>query len=158
MPLSNASSAMLPPPSHGSGSGWFATPFLQDSFIPNFTPVYPDAIHALRCADRMPLEDIFILPVRLDKCPVPRSIAAHTQYVDLFPDWEIGIDAINQCDSPRDDGAREPASRGLTPSLPSFFRIELDSFESGSISRYFSYAVRAAALSPSLVLVSPRRR
>ncbi len=33
-----------PPPSHGSGSGWFATPFLYDSFIRYFTPVYPDAI------------------------------------------------------------------------------------------------------------------
>src|SRR4030095_7348036 len=31
-------------PSHGSGSGWFATPFLCDSFIHYFTPVYPDAI------------------------------------------------------------------------------------------------------------------
>jgi hypothetical protein len=34
----------LPPPSHGSGSGWFATPFLYESFIHYFTPVYPDAI------------------------------------------------------------------------------------------------------------------
>src|SRR5215831_17187488 len=31
------------PPSHGSGSGWFATPFLHDSLIHYFTPVYPDA-------------------------------------------------------------------------------------------------------------------
>jgi hypothetical protein len=29
-----------------SGSGWFATPFLYDSFIHYFTPVYPDAIQA----------------------------------------------------------------------------------------------------------------
>jgi hypothetical protein len=50
MPLSNASSTSLPPPSHGSGSGWFATPFLYDSFIHYFTPVYPDAIHAKACA------------------------------------------------------------------------------------------------------------
>jgi hypothetical protein len=35
-----------PPPSHGSGSGWFATPFLCDSSIHCFTPVYPDAIQA----------------------------------------------------------------------------------------------------------------
>ena len=44
VPLSNASSAGLPPPSHGSGPGWFATPFLYDSFIHYFTPVYPDTI------------------------------------------------------------------------------------------------------------------
>src|SRR5262249_40562972 len=29
-------------PTHDSGSGWFATPFLYDSFIHYFTPVYPD--------------------------------------------------------------------------------------------------------------------
>src|SRR5262249_4912994 len=40
MPLSNASSPALRPSSHGSGSGWFATPFLYDSFIHNSTPVY----------------------------------------------------------------------------------------------------------------------
>ena len=43
MPLLNASRAALPPSLHGSGSGWFATPFLYDSFIHYFTPVYPDA-------------------------------------------------------------------------------------------------------------------
>ena len=46
MPLPNASARSLPPPSHGSRSGWFATPFLYDSFIHYFTPVYPDAIQA----------------------------------------------------------------------------------------------------------------
>ncbi len=46
MPLSNASKATLPLPSHGSGSGWIATPFLHDSFIHYSTPVYPDAIQA----------------------------------------------------------------------------------------------------------------
>ena len=46
MPLSNASSTAFRPHSHGSGSGWFATPFLYDSFIHDSTPVYPDAIHA----------------------------------------------------------------------------------------------------------------
>jgi hypothetical protein len=35
-----------PPPSPGSGSGWFATPFPYDSFIHYFTPVYPDTIQA----------------------------------------------------------------------------------------------------------------
>ncbi|MGO4881249.1 MAG: hypothetical protein ACLP59_10545, partial [Bryobacteraceae bacterium] len=49
----NASSASLPPPSHGSGSGWFATPFLYDSFIHYFTPVYPDAIQAERLAHKL---------------------------------------------------------------------------------------------------------
>jgi hypothetical protein len=44
IPLPNASRASLRPPSHGSGPGWFATPFLYDSSIHSSTPVYPDAI------------------------------------------------------------------------------------------------------------------
>ena len=41
VPLPNASRAAFAslPPSHGSGSGWFAIPFLYDSFIHYFTPV-----------------------------------------------------------------------------------------------------------------------
>jgi hypothetical protein len=29
--------------------------------------------------------------VRLNRCPVPRSIQRELQYVDLFPDWGEGI-------------------------------------------------------------------
>ena len=39
----------------------------------------------------MPLDEIFIVPVRLDNCRVPRSIQREFQYIDLFPDWERGI-------------------------------------------------------------------
>jgi hypothetical protein len=45
IPLSNASSAASRLPSHGSGPGWFATPFLYDSHIHCSSPVYPDANH-----------------------------------------------------------------------------------------------------------------
>lgn len=46
---------------------------------------------ALRCAERMPLDDSFILPVRLEECEIPQRIQATTQHVDLFPDWEAGV-------------------------------------------------------------------
>ena len=46
---------------------------------------------ALDCARRVPLDEIFVVPVRLDGCPVPRSIQREFQYIDLFPDWERGI-------------------------------------------------------------------
>ncbi len=39
----NASAGVLPPPPHDSGSGWFAIPFLYDSFIRYSMPVYPGA-------------------------------------------------------------------------------------------------------------------
>jgi len=47
--------------------------------------------HALECARKRPLDEVFFLPVRLERCVVPLSIAERVQYVDLFPDWERGI-------------------------------------------------------------------
>ena len=43
----NASPPALRLQTHDSGSGWFATPFLCDSFIHNSTPVYPGALRSL---------------------------------------------------------------------------------------------------------------
>jgi hypothetical protein len=43
----NASMVALRLATHDSGSGWFATPFLYDSFIHNSTPVYPGALRNL---------------------------------------------------------------------------------------------------------------
>lgn len=47
--------------------------------------------YALDCARRVPLDEIFVVPVRLDPCRVPRSIQRELQYIDLFPDWERGV-------------------------------------------------------------------
>jgi hypothetical protein len=50
--------------------------------------------YALDCARRRPLDDVFLIPVRLDPCAVPARIAEQVQYVDLYPDWERGIRRI----------------------------------------------------------------
>ncbi|HUJ22721.1 MAG TPA: TIR domain-containing protein [Bryobacteraceae bacterium] len=47
--------------------------------------------YALDCARRVPLDDVFLIPVRLDACPVPASIQREIQYIDLFPDWNRGV-------------------------------------------------------------------
>ncbi len=47
--------------------------------------------YALDCARRVPLDQTFIVPVRLDECRVPRSIQREWQYIDLFPDWAGGM-------------------------------------------------------------------
>jgi hypothetical protein len=52
--------------------------------------------YALDCARRMPLDDIFVMPVRLNECRVPRSIQREIQYVDLFPDWQHGVRKLAQ--------------------------------------------------------------
>lgn len=50
--------------------------------------------YALDCARRVPLDDVFLIPVRLDGCRVPASIRKEVQYIDLFPDWERGFRRI----------------------------------------------------------------
>lgn len=45
---------------------------------------------ALDCARRLPLDDVFFIPVRLEECRVPRRIQQQLQYVDLFPCFENG--------------------------------------------------------------------
>ena len=47
--------------------------------------------YALTCAARVPLDEIFFIPVRLDGCTVPGRISKQIQYVDLFPDWDAGV-------------------------------------------------------------------
>jgi TIR domain len=47
--------------------------------------------YALDCARRVPLDDTFLIPLRLDECPVPTRIRNEIQYIDLFPDWERGF-------------------------------------------------------------------
>lgn len=51
---------------------------------------------ALECARRVPLEEVFFIPVRLDDCEVPRRIRSIIQYVDLFPDWESGLTRLER--------------------------------------------------------------
>jgi len=47
--------------------------------------------YALFCASKVPLDEIFLIPLRLDDCLVPKSISKQTQYLDLFPDWKGGV-------------------------------------------------------------------
>jgi hypothetical protein len=50
--------------------------------------------YALTCAARVPLDEIFFIPVRLDGCTVPGRISKRIQYVDLFPVWEAGVEKV----------------------------------------------------------------
>jgi len=52
--------------------------------------------YALDIARRVPQEEIFFIPVRLNACELPRNIANTVQYVDLFPDWERGVHALSK--------------------------------------------------------------
>jgi TIR domain len=50
--------------------------------------------YALDVASCVPLDEIFLMPVRLSECTVPLQIARRTQYIDLFPDWDMGVKAL----------------------------------------------------------------
>jgi len=47
--------------------------------------------YALDCARRLPIDEVFLIPVRLDDCRVPTRIQRETQYVDLFPGLKDGV-------------------------------------------------------------------
>ena len=72
---------------------------LSDFYIPCFSKAsitkrgtfHRELRYALRCSEEFPLDDTFVVPVRLDDCIVPRRIAAEFQYVDLLQDWSLGI-------------------------------------------------------------------
>lgn len=50
--------------------------------------------YALDYTQRIPLDDVFLIPARLDPCPVPLRIQRELQYIDLFPDWARGVHRI----------------------------------------------------------------
>ena len=50
--------------------------------------------YALDCARQFPLDQTFLIPVRLEECAVPLRISSHVHYVDLFPDWHRGVRRI----------------------------------------------------------------
>jgi hypothetical protein len=47
--------------------------------------------YALDCTQRIPMDEIFLIPARLDACRVPVRIQCEIQYIDLFPDWDCGV-------------------------------------------------------------------
>lgn len=64
--------------------------------------------YAIDCARRIPLDQSFILPVRLGECRVPKRIMSALQYVDLFPDWDEGVQRLLR--SIREQRKQEPVA------------------------------------------------
>jgi hypothetical protein len=75
---------------------------ISDTFVACFSarssskrgPFQSELRWALHCAQRMPLEETFVVPVRFEACAVPRQLQERVQYVDLFPDWEAGVKKV----------------------------------------------------------------
>jgi hypothetical protein len=75
---------------------------ISDAFVACFSvrsgskrgPFQSELRWALHCAQRMPLEETFVVPVRFEACAMPRLIQERVQYVDLFPDWDAGVKKV----------------------------------------------------------------
>jgi hypothetical protein len=63
--------------------------------------------YALFCASKVPLDEIFLIPLRLDDCVVPRRISKQTQYLDLFPDWRAGVKRLVRVIKAQDECRRQ---------------------------------------------------
>lgn len=50
--------------------------------------------YALDCARQVPLDQIFIVPIRFDNCTLPHTISHHLQYIDFFPDPARGRERL----------------------------------------------------------------
>jgi hypothetical protein len=76
----------------------------SDFFVPCFSNLsgekrgrfHAELRYALDCALNQPLDGVYIVPVRLEDCPVPRQIQEQLQYVDLFPDFDAGLERMTQ--------------------------------------------------------------
>jgi len=87
-----------------------------DAFVACFSPrsiakrgqFQSELRYALECARRRPLDEVFVIPVRLERCSVPVRVAEQVQYVDLYPDWERGVKRVIR--AARKAGTRRPAA------------------------------------------------
>ena len=55
--------------------------------------VQKEQIMALDVLDQFPESDIFLMPARLDACDIPDRLS-HLNTIDLFPNYEAGLDKI----------------------------------------------------------------
>lgn len=49
---------------------------------------------ALEASQRLPLETTYLIPLRLEECRVPKVLQRQTQYLDLFPDFKLGLQKL----------------------------------------------------------------
>ncbi len=76
-----------------SVSDFFVACFSSRS-IPKRGHFQSELRYALDCASRLPLDEVYLIPVRTEECSVPARVQREFQYVDLFPAWEKGFQSI----------------------------------------------------------------
>jgi len=51
---------------------------------------------ALDYLDYLPESEVYVIPVRIDNCNPSHDVLNELHWVDLFPDWDSGIEKINK--------------------------------------------------------------
>jgi hypothetical protein len=62
--------------------------------------VHKEMKEALELLDMFPDTEVFLIPVRLNDCPISHEKLRDLNWVDLFPSWEKGIDRITRTIAP----------------------------------------------------------
>ena len=71
-------------------------PILSSNAVEKRGYVQKEFRYALDVIDEFPESQIFVIPVRLDDCDIPYEKLKDIEYVDLFPDWNKGLQRILQ--------------------------------------------------------------
>jgi hypothetical protein len=71
-------------------------PIFSSSSVEKRGYVQKEFKYALDVFDEFPESQIFVIPVRLNDCDIPYEKLKDIEYVDLFPDWNKGLQRIVQ--------------------------------------------------------------
>jgi hypothetical protein len=74
----------------------FFLPCFSENAVVKRSEFQSELRFALDCAAKLPLDDVFVIPIRLNPCVLPDRIDRTLHHVDLFPDWAAGIDQIRR--------------------------------------------------------------
>jgi TIR domain-containing protein len=72
----------------------YFVPLLSSNSVGKRGFVQKEFKHSLDVLDEVPESQIFIIPARLDDCEIPYKKLKDIEYVDLFPDWNKGVQRL----------------------------------------------------------------
>ncbi len=75
-------------------SSRFFIPLFSSNSVEKIGYIQNELKYAIEVSKNFPEKDVYIIPARLDSCNIPFEILEEIQTVDLFPDWDKGINDI----------------------------------------------------------------
>jgi hypothetical protein len=69
-------------------------PIFSSKSVEKIGYVQKEFKYAMDIYDQFPESETYIIPARLDNCEIPFEKLEDIQYVDLFPDWNVGVKQI----------------------------------------------------------------